>query len=298
MTDKKERIAILDFDSATFYSSKDTAIGSIENIEHRINEILEETKATKFLICLTGGGQENFRYTVDPSYKSNRRKRSGTPLKYLKMLKAYLIEEHNALIIRSLESDDTCVYYANQLKNVNTETILCSPDKDLLMLLGTHFNYSYKMINKGKDDEYLETGRWVTTTQTQADRFFAKSLLVGDVGDAIPGIKERTKYMRERYGLDARSGVGEVTANKILDIIEQKYDGEYAREISFCYNSKYKDTEEATAIEQGLADYNMNRYLLHLNPEIGRYNKILAEYSIDEHIQTVQKENINEVEDF
>ena len=49
----------------------------------------------------------------------------------------------------------------------------------------------------------------------------------------------------------------------------------------------------------GFEDYTMNRHLLQLNPEIGRYNKILAEYDIEPHINTiVVEEIINETEEF
>jgi len=277
MTDEKN-ICLIDFDSAIFYSSKDTIEESIMSLKDRIDTMLEKTNSDRFILFLTGS--RNFRYDLYSAYKANRKVRKDKqPLKYLKTLKAYAIEEYSACLIQELEADDLCLFYANKLENA----VVCSPDKDVLNSnLGSNYNY-------GKDE-------WVDVTRASADRFLAWQLLCGDVGDNIPGVKERTKYMKERFGLDNRAGVGAATADKILDVIDAKYSSNYAVEICKCYDSKYIGKEFHG--DEGFEDYHMNRYLLHLNPEIGRYNKILAEYDISEHINTVETEIINETEDF
>lgn len=288
-----EKLTLIDGDSLIFYSSRNTIEDSIVNLKMRIEDILENTEATQFIMCLTGG-RSSFRYELYPEYKANRKK-SKSPLKYIKTLKAFLIEEYNACLIQELEADDLVAYYSTALRNKHVETIIASPDKDVLhQLVGKHWNYKFEVFNRGTPEEYVEKGRWVETTQEMADRFFALQLLMGDSTDNIPGIVERTKFMKERYGLDNRKGVGQTTAEKILDVIDTSYGGQYAMEILQCYNSKYDNNE-------GLADYQLNRYLLQLNTHIGRYNKILEHYDISEHIQPVVKEIkvINEIdEDF
>ena len=286
---KETNIALIDADSLCFMSSRDTIEESIENINHRIDEILDETKCNQFILCLTGS--RNFRYELYPEYKANRKKKYGTPLKYLKTLKAYLIEEYKAVLIQSLEADDIVAYYRDILN-----ATICSPDKDVVKgLKGKHWNYQYKVIDKGLATEHLENGRWLDTSQADADRFFAQQLLEGDVGDNIPGLTTRTQYMKDRFGLDNRQGVGEKTALKILDIIDEKYSGNYASEIAKCYDSKYKG-EECKG-DEGFNDYHMNRHLLQLNTGIGKYNRILEHYDIQQHVNTIDVV-INEIEEF
>lgn len=282
----KQKLVLIDADSLIFYSSKDTIEESIKSIQDRIETILEKTNSESFILFLTGA--TNFRYDIYPEYKSGRKKVKSKPakkpLKYIKTLKAYLLEEFKACLIEGLEADDMVVYYTHNIIPKNYTVCISSPDKDVLnQVLGEHYNY-------GKDEmiEILD--------QNQIDRFRAFQLLVGDVTDSIPGIVNRTKYMRETYGLDKREGVGEVTANKILDLIDHK-GGHYASEILNCYISKYGSIKlDPVAREKGFEDYTLNRRLLHLDGnQIPEY-KILQNYDIEQHINVVKTENINEEE--
>ena len=208
-----------------------------------------------------------------------------------------MVEEYNSCLIPALEADDLVAYYRDALKDENTETIICSPDKDVLhQLAGKHWDYRVKILDKDTPDEKVELGRWVETTQEMGDRFLALQLLMGDSGDNIPGIAERTQYMRERFGLDKRRGVGNATANRILNIIDEKYESNYVDEIFKCYLSKYSEEDSF----RGVNDYQLNRKLLQLNTNIGTYNKILENYDISEHIKEVKvaEEINNEIEEF
>jgi 5'-3' exonuclease len=280
----KEKITIIDADSLTFYSSKDTIEDSIGNIKERLDYILEVTEATKFVICLTGRRDKNFRYILYPEYKANRKKRYGQPLKYLKTLKAFLVEEYNALIVDEVEADDLVAYFGAKLKTADTDTTICSPDKDVVhQLVGKHWNYSYKKINKDTPEEYIEKGRWVETSQEESDRFFALQMLMGDSGDNIKGIAVKTDYMKKKFGLNNRAGVGEATANKILDYIDA-HGGNYANEIVLCYTSKYEGDDAPT---KGFEDYTLNRKLLQLHTNDVPPYKRLTNWAIEEHINEV-----------
>jgi 5'-3' exonuclease len=284
-----KKLVKVDGDSLCFYSSRDTIENSIFNIKERIQTIIDKTEATHYMLCLTGS--ECFRYKIYPDYKANRKvNQSKYPqkLKYLKTLKSFLIEEYNALLIQELEADDLVAYNYNLL---DFEQVISSPDKDVIQqLVGTHYNY-------GKDE-------FVTVTQKSGERFLAFALLCGDVSDNIKGLAEKTDYVKKTYSLDNRKGIGESTANKMLDIMD-KNNQNYAAEILKCYISKYKDESVGvqiaetptvtayrhgkSAYEQGFEDYTLNRYLLELNTGIGRYNKILQNYDISEHINEVNK---------
>ncbi len=268
-----KKLVKIDADSLTFYSSKETIEDSIYNIKERIQTIIDKTEATHYMLCLTGS--DCFRYSIYPEYKANRKKDDKKqPLKYVKTLKSFLIEEYNALLIQELEADDLVAFNYNLPE---FEQAVSSPDKDVLnQIVGSNYNY-------GKDE-------FITVTQKSSDRFVAWQLLVGDVTDNIKGLEIKTNYVKTTYGLDNRQGIGEVTANKMLDIMDEK-GFDYAREILKCYISKYEEQGEdrRTSVESGFEDYTKNRYLLELNTEIGRYNKILQNYDISEHIKEVNK---------
>jgi len=292
----KNKLVKIDADSLTFYSSKETIEDSIYTIKERIQTIIDKTEATHYMLCLTGS--ECFRYKIYPEYKQTRKdniKKYGQKLKYLKTLKSFLIEEYNALLIQELEADDICAYSFNLF---DFEQVISSPDKDVIQqLVGTHYNY-------GKDE-------FVTVTQESGERFLAFQMLVGDVSDNIKGLAEKTDYVKKTYSLDNRKGIGESTVNKMLDIMD-KNNQNYAAEILKCYISKYKDEpvgvqiletptvtayrQGKSAYEQGFEDYTLNRYLLELNTGIGRYNKILQNYDISEHINEVKTINLTNEE--
>lgn len=280
----KQKLVLIDADSLIFYSSKDTIEESIQSMKNRIYSIVEKTNSDAFILFLTGA--TNFRYELYPEYKSGRKKVKNKPakkpLKYIKTLKAFLLEEYRACLVEGLEADDLVVYYNYNIIPKSYVTCISSPDKDVLnQVIGEHYNY-------GKD-EFIEI-----LDQKQVDRFRAFQLLVGDVTDSIPGIVNRTKYMRETYGLDKREGVGEVTANKILNLIDHK-GGHYASEILNCYISKYGSVKlDPVAREKGFEDYTLNRRLLHLDGnQIPEY-KILQNYDIENHINVINDTDAEE----
>lgn len=287
----KNKICLIDADSMIFYSSKDTIEESISSIRSRIETIIDRTDSTTFILFLTGAS--NFRYGIYPDYKSDRKKakkrKPKKPLKYIKTLKAFLLEEYKACLVEGLEADDLVVYYKDNVFPKNYDVCISSPDKDVLnQVLGNNYNY-------GKD-EFVEIN-----SQQEIDRFRAFQLLVGDSTDSIPGIVERTKYMRETYGLDKRAGVGEVTANKILDIIDSTKGGNYAAEILKCYISKYGHVKlDPVAADMGFEDYTLNRRLLHLDGNYRPEYKILQNYDVEKHINVVNVEKVgdNEIDDF
>ena len=283
----------IDSDSLCFFSSRDSIEESILNIKDRINTIITRTEATHFLLCLTGS--QGWRYKIYPEYKQKRKDNAikyPQKLKYLKTLKSFLIEEYNAMLIPDQEADDLVAYKYNLPE---FEQMLSSCDKDVVhQIEGTIYNY--------QKDEFI------TTTKESGKRFLMWQLICGDSTDNIPGLKLRTDYIKKTYSLDNRSGVGESTANKILNIIESRNQN-YAAEILKCYISKYEDEpinvlvadnlyrHGKTKEELGFEDYTLNRHLLQLQTGIGKYNKILENYDVRSHINKVPK-IINQIEEF
>lgn len=142
-----------------------------------INNTFKDTRATSYLLFLTVG--RCFRYDINSEYKS---KRKGEKPKHFDGVKEHLIVKWGAIYQQGYEADDLVLIYSKKVDN----SFIISPDKDLLNLVGQHYNPTKK--------------EWIATSSNQANYYFAKSMIVGDSADNIPGLK----------------GKGEVYANKSL----------------------------------------------------------------------------------
>tara|TARA_R100000951_G_C2628669_1_gene176903 strand:- start:550 stop:1248 length:699 start_codon:yes stop_codon:yes gene_type:complete len=142
-----------------------------------IKTLLQETKAKEFSIYLSG--KENFRYKVRQDYKANRK---GTPKPvHYQAVRDYLESKWEAVVVNGIEADDA-LGLAQE-----SNTVIATIDKDLLMVEGKHFNY-------GKRE-------WATVTAEEGTRFFYKQMLTGDKVDNIIGLH----------------GIGEKKSSKLLD---------------------------------------------------------------------------------
>ena len=165
----KEKIALIDADSLIYFEmGKPTLEEALEGIDSRINQMLIETKATYYAGFLTSG--KCFRYDVAKSrpYKGNR-KYGDKPIIF-PAIKEYLRQKWGCISIPELEADDLVSIHHN-----NENTLICSPDKDVLYQNpGTHYNYGKAEI--------------IETTDVEAEIFLWKQMLMGDSTDGIQGI--------------------------------------------------------------------------------------------------------------
>ena len=134
-------------------------------IDDLMTRILHETAASSYVCFLTGSN--NFRYKVNPEYKANRK---DTPRPaYLQDAREYLITHWKAKIEDEQEADDAMGIY----QTANENTIICTIDKDLLMIPGKHFNFVSGVF---KDQSPLE-----------GTRHFYWQLIMGDRTDNVMG---------------------------------------------------------------------------------------------------------------
>lgn len=190
---KNDKIALVDADTVAFaacsvheYNYYDIESASekydinidtaLEHALEKVQQILDSTGCQDAELYFTSG--MNFRYTVDPSYKSNRigmRKPQG-----LSEVKVKLLDHYNGKICLEYEADDIVAY----LKKTNPDKyILCAVDKDVLHSVpGTHFNYySNTKFN-------IQPG-FINTDSYEAMIYNYKQAIMGDTNDGIPGIK-------------------------------------------------------------------------------------------------------------
>ena len=102
------KLAIIDGDALMYHSSKDSIHESIEIIDEKIQNIFIQTGATHYVLFISNSPY--FRHQISSEYKSNRNKYK-IPLKWLKTLKKYLIEEWGAQSMDLVEADDLCAYF-------------------------------------------------------------------------------------------------------------------------------------------------------------------------------------------
>jgi DNA polymerase-1 len=190
---KENKIALIDADSILYICCWDKEekcyITDYPKAFHQVNtlitKIILETKATHYLGFFSAS--KSFRKKEFESYKSNRDKLVRP--EHIPVVREYIMDKWGFIKLDNLEADDgVCI-----CSKLMTNTVICSPDKDILYLEGTHYNY--------KKDE------WVTTNEIEAVRFFWMDMITGQPGDGVKGIpgkgvKYAEKLLTEGYFWD------------------------------------------------------------------------------------------------
>jgi len=171
-------------------------------VDDEIKKIVEGAECTDYRIFLSGNNNYRVEVATTFPYKGNR---DGLEKPYHWQTVRDYLESIAYNISPDNEADD-------ELANAQTEdTVLCSLDKDLLMVVGWHYNWR------------KEEKRYVS--DTEGYYWFMYQLLVGDWStDAILGC---AKLVEKVYGPKAkkagqtytrREGVGPKKAEEILNV--------------------------------------------------------------------------------
>ena len=163
-----------------------------EYLNNLVKDILEKTGCDEYIFVIGGYGK-NFRYTVNPNYKANRKKQAKPIM--LDKVREMVFKDFNVCYIPHLEADDTC----RILSEEDSDNVIVSIDKDLRTFPGKLYDYYHS--------------KFVYITPKQAEVNFKRQLLMGDKTDGYDGIPK----------------VGPATADKLLldgitiDEIVEKY---------------------------------------------------------------------------
>ena len=160
--------------------------------EDLVDQILVNTEATEYRLFLTG--KDNFRYTIYPEYKAHRPKEKPF---WLEKCRQYLIATFNAEVVDGQEADDAMGIAQTE------DTVICSIDKDLLMIPGRHYNFV--------KDEYMEV------SPEKAMRHFYTQCLTGDRSDNIKGIEKIGPKKAEKLLANC------VTEKEMFDVVREAY---------------------------------------------------------------------------
>lgn len=172
-------IALVDADivayrcaAATEYDAQGIAEWQTSEMMRRI---VHETNSMEVRCFLSGSS--NFRYDIYPEYKANR-KDMPRP-KWLQAVREHLVTHWNATVTDGIEADDAMGIA--QCTEYDGESMICSIDKDMLMIPGKHYNFVKQEFRHISPLEGL--------------RNFYFQLIMGDRSDNIPGYdgKMRTK---------------------------------------------------------------------------------------------------------
>ena len=120
-------------------------------------------------LVLSGPG--NFREklaTIRP-YKGDR----PPPPVHYQVVRNYLTERHNAIVVSGMEADDYVSIRAREAARDGTNFVVATIDKDLDQVPGLHYNYQKKVM--------------YTVNDVEADLMFWTQVIAGDATDNIQG---------------------------------------------------------------------------------------------------------------
>jgi len=168
-------VALIDADSLIYMSmvKNTTYEDAILKLDTDMCNLLNKLKVNKYIAFTTP--RMHFRRGIAKTkpYKGNRSGRLTPPMFYA--VEAYAKQEWGFNPILGIEADDAVGIYQTRLRNEGVDTIICSPDKDVVKQTpGRHWNYFKK--------------EWVNTTSEEAWQFLWEQAATGDSVDQIPGI--------------------------------------------------------------------------------------------------------------
>jgi 5'-3' exonuclease len=219
--------------------------GYVSDLLHaRIDSIMEETGSDSYTLFLTEGPTFRFDIAKRKPYKGTRP--SNKPWHY-QNLTVYMTDVLKAEIITHIEADDAL---AIAHLDPETETVLCSRDKDLRQVPGRFYSWELGMqpsfgpaditqvgslsLSDGKTKKLTGTGfAW-----------FCAQVLTGDTVDNIPGLPKcgPVAAYQALYGhipdpseLEAGDGYDQYVCNHMIahvgDLYAEKYGPDWEDEL-------------------------------------------------------------------
>ena len=141
-------LALIDCDSLMYSTAWVCPSQKIaeRTLMQKVEKIISETEVGEAHVFIKG--DNNFRYSVDPEYKANRRSSMDPEvLDRVELLYSYarknFIESHGG------EADDYVSIYSYQSLEEGKLPVVCHIDKDLNMIPGWHYNCPERNVHTG-----------------------------------------------------------------------------------------------------------------------------------------------------
>lgn len=169
-------------DTVSIYSDINKAK---QKFRDQIKKYQEATQIDEFKLCFSGS--QNFRKSLNPTYKGNRK--GSKPVGY-GVIKEWALQEFPSMYKPSLEADDCLGILATRFEG---RTVILTIDKDLLSVPG-------KMYHLKPDG----TGEWYDTDLKTADFRFLSQAISGDHTDGyggVPGVgPKKAEELLKKHG--------------------------------------------------------------------------------------------------
>jgi hypothetical protein len=184
---------------------------SWENFKMLLNNMVDNLYCADYIMAVAGNN--NFRKTLYSEYKMNRHADPTKQNPFVPSLRTLAVMEELAIRAEEREADDLIRIWAEEARNADIDYIICSIDKDLLCIPGTHWR--------------IHKNELVEVSELEAMRNYYKQLIIGDPSDNIPGVP----------------GVGPKTADKLLNCVTEEYEFQcvVVNEYLAAYDTKWKD---------------------------------------------------------
>jgi len=159
-------------------SAIDRYIGkALDRFFDMCNVVSELTFADETFIAVQSPGPK-FRTNIYPNYKAHRQAPSQYSNVLVPELRERLVDMTAAVGSGVLETDDVIRIKHTELMKENHKPIVCSVDKDLLMIPGDHLRLKNNVALSQR----------ITVNAYEARSFFYRQLLIGDPVDNVKGV--------------------------------------------------------------------------------------------------------------
>jgi DNA polymerase-1 len=179
-----------------------------QTLENTIKHFFIKLNCSRIVIALDD--KDNFRKTLYPEYKSNRKK-IRKPIT-VKPLKEYLQKEYECVSYPGLEGDDVLGILATS-EEYKDNCIILSSDKDLRTVPGMH--------------HFIHDGSTELVDEATANYNFMYQTLIGDRTDNFPGVPGVGGVKAQRV-LANKNGLNEMWPAVVAEYKRAKLDEEEA----------------------------------------------------------------------
>jgi 5'-3' exonuclease len=179
--------ALVDGDIVAYRCAAATKNDTVDIAKWQVSEmmrrILHETNAMQYRCFLSGS--DNFRYSIYPDYKANRRDMEKP--QWLQAVREHLVSVWNATVTDGIEADDAMgILQCASNTSDQDSTIIITIDKDLLMIPGRHYAFETSGVSS-LGNRWTKPAVFQTVSPLEGLRNFYAQLILGDRADNIPG---------------------------------------------------------------------------------------------------------------
>ena len=216
--------------------------------DDQIKKICEGADCDEYVVYVSG--PDNFRQDIAVTHPYKFKRKDNEKPYHYQTVKDYLLSIEDTVLTDGIEADDALALAQT------TDTVICTIDKDLLMVPGLHYNWrkeEYQSIDYD-DGAYwfmtqLLTGDWSTDSiigcgHVVTKTYGPKAAKAGQTYDSRVGVGPKA----------AENMIGHLVGLKKLDAVKSAYQAEFGTEW------KTKLNEMANLLGMGLSADNLWSY--------------------------------------